>query len=207
MLLQRVHRELDTAMAILLYGSQYLGNFIPGHEKDPPVIAEENKIVILGPYSPATNDEPHGTLDFIQLGPMSQDKPGEIIGVDIHCFNTIDATLFHYKGYDGTYCGNSDGGDKHNFCVADNAVVTLVHMGFASGLLAEVQYKFSDGTDTGILGNAGHWQMGYFDLDTKKTFDNKYVLRSVNMQPGRGPSSTTGVAGVLPTYHNINLLK
>ena len=90
---------------------------------------------------------------------MSNDKPGTITQVDVRAYNSIDGTQIHYKGHMGTFVGNWGGGALHKFPVADKAVVNFVHMGFAQGLLAEVQYKASDKTDTGKIGNKSGWHI------------------------------------------------
>ena len=80
-------------------------------------------------------------------------------------------------------------------------------MGFAQGLLAEVQYKASDKTDSGKLGNKSGWHIRYtVNLDTSVILDANFILRAINMQEGTGPSKTTGVANVLLTYHHNSLI-
>lgn len=209
MLKQRVFSELNAALVKSVYLRVFeLGNFIPGHEDDQPVAHQSAGILYLGPFSVASCDGYHNYKDFLTFdGVMSSDKPGKITQVDVRAFNSIDGSQIHYRGHDGTFVGNQGGGAAHTFKIADEAVVNFVHMGFASGLLAEVQYKASDKTDSGMLGNASGWKMRYkVDMETSQLLDENFVLQGINMQAGDGPDPTTGVAVVLLTYYHKSLI-
>lgn len=209
MLKQRVFSELNAALVKSVYLRAFeLGNFIPGHEHDQPVAYQSVGILELGPFSVASSDGDHDLKDFSTFfGLMSSDTPGKITQVDVRAFNSIDGSQMHYRGHDGTFVGNRGGGAPHTFKIADEAVVNFVHMGFAIGLLAEVQYKASDKTDSGMLGNASGWKMNYkVDMETSQLLDENYVLQGINMQEGSGPNSTTGVAVVLLTYYHKSLI-
>ena len=209
MLKHRVLSEIVAQMVKSVYIAVFeLGRFIPGHENDPPVADKSLGILSLGPFSVASADDKHDWSDFQSFkGSLSNDKPGTITQVDVRAYNSIDGSQIYYKGHKGTFVGNSKGGELHKFPVADKAVVNYVHMGFAQGLLAEVQYKASDKTDSGKLGNKSGWHIRYtVNLDTSVILDANFILRAINMQEGMGPSKTTGVANVLLTYHHNSLI-
>ena len=203
MLKQRVFSEINSAFVKSVYLRAFeLGNFIPGHEHDQPVAYQSVGILDLGPFSVASSDGDHDYDDFLSFsGDMSSDTPGKITQVDVRAFNSIDGSQMHYRGHDGTFVGSPGGGAPHTFKIANEVVVNFFHMLFAMGLLAEVQYKASDKTDSGMLGNGSGWNMRYkVDMETSQLLDENFVLQGINMQAGAGPSSTTGVAVVLLTY-------
>lgn len=208
MLKHRVLSEMVAQMVQSVYLEVFeLGRFVPGHENDPPVADKKLGVLSLGPFSVASADGKHNWTDFLSFkGSMSNDKPGTITQVDVRAYNSIDGTQIHYKGHMGTFVGNRGGGALHKFPVADKAVVNFVHMGFAQGLLAEVQYKASDKTDTGKLGNKSGWHIRYaVTLDTSVILDDTFVLQAINMQEGTGSNNTTGVANMLLTYYHASL--
>jgi len=211
MLKQRVFSELNAALVKNVYLRAFeLGNFIPGHENDQPVAFQSVGILNLGPFSVASSDEErHYPKDFRTFtGTMSSDPPGKITQVDVRAGNSIDGSQMHYRGHNGSFVGNPSGGSPHTFKIADEAVVNFVHMGFAAGVLAAVQYKASDKTDSGRLGNASGWEMRYnVDVETSELLDENFVLQGINMQAGTGPDRGDGVANVLLTYYHKSLIK
>lgn len=213
MLKQRVFSSSNAELLKMVYVPVFvLGRFIPGHEHDKPVADKSIGIIQLGPFSVASlGKQGHEITDFQTFtGQLSHDGPGKITQVDVRAYNSIDATQIHYKGHDGTFVGNPEGGAAHTFPVADKAVVNFVHMGFHNGLLAEVQYKCSDNTDTGKLGNKSGWNIRAdqtVDLETSAILDKSFVLRVINMQGGSGPDPSTGVANVILTYYHTSLMQ
>ena len=210
MLKHRVLSEIVAQMVKSVYIEVFeLSRFIPGHENDPPVANKSLGVLSLGPFSVASADGNHVYTDFLSFkGSFSNDAPGTITRVDVRAYNSIDGSQIHYKGHNGTFVGNPSGGALHKFPVADKAIVDFVHMGFAQGLLAEVQYKASDKTDSGKLGNKSGWHIRYaVNLDTSVILDTTFVLVAINMQKGTGPNNTTGVANVLLTYYHNSLIQ
>ena len=142
-----------------------------------------------------------------------------ITQLDVYTFeNHISSGQIHYKGYDGTYIGIVDPFHlktlrRYDFPLQEKSAVMCIHMSFDdNGILAQLQYKFSNGTDTGYLGNPDSdskclWYT--LDLDTTAILDETFVLAAINMAQGEGikPPKTIYAGGMTLTYLHKSLLK
>ena len=190
---QKMVSEADSEMMEVYSRTFYLENFIPGKECNPPKVDPNLKIniVAVGPYSVATADVSHPPSDAkIGSSKPVADKPGIITSILVREYNSIDAMQLTYSDHVGPLVGNSRGGQPHTIQLKDRYIV-YVHLGFANGVLAQVQFIFSDGTKTPILGNRSKWK-----LEVVKTvgLGKDWQLACIHMVSGSGPSGTRGPA-------------
>jgi len=173
----------DQLMLTAIAPTFFLVRFLPDQANADPVPHSENLgKIVLGPYhsDPWYND-PDNYLD---------DPTDKIIDhIIVNEWNSIDwLQIFYTDGSSGNGVGD-DGGQEHNIGVKrDNKWVTAVNTQSDQGILAAIQFVFSDGTQTNMLGNRSGWQTRNYSTGPQ----GDYYLTGFSLEQGPGPSDTQG---------------
>ncbi|RGB39609.1 hypothetical protein C1646_754238 [Rhizophagus diaphanus] len=176
-----------------------------------PTIANPSSVgtLWLGVYGRDTfPDGTHISDDAEVKYELSTDKPDMITGINIYEYNIIDALKFFYNNRSGTLVGNSKGGhlttirglkNQYNYVIA-------VDLYFNYRILCAIEFHFSNGESTGILGNR-------IKADSKKVScgpigkNNDFKLIGVSMASGKAdpPECSEGVAYISLCFQHVRI--
>ncbi|UII33667.1 hypothetical protein LVD17_07525 [Fulvivirga ulvae] len=162
-----------------------------------PILAELDTIV-LGPYL-WTRFRGTGNMRNTLISGWSRDKPsGEVKKINIYAYNSIDGLQFIYPNMNGTKVA-SGGGDSFTLDLKGKQCIGA-KVNYSSGLAYRIQFLFADGSASPIYGNKGKWMpIAYADA----TVGRAYKLAYGNFAKGTGPSSTTGINGIIFTFKRV----
>ncbi|GBB92360.1 hypothetical protein RclHR1_00020063 [Rhizophagus clarus] len=176
-----------------------------------PTIADPPSVGTLwfGVYGRDTfPDGTHVSDDAEVKYELSTDKPNTITGININEYNIIDALKFFYNNRSGTLVGNSKGGHLTTIRGLNNQFnyVIAVDLYFNYRILCAIEFHFSNGESTGVLGNR-------IKADAEKVScgpigkNNDFKLIGVSMASGKAdpPEYFEGVAYISLCFQHVRV--
>jgi hypothetical protein len=177
-----------------------------------PTIAESSVSTLwFGVYGRDTfPDGTHTSIDTEANYELCIDKPGIITGININEYNVIEALRFFYNNRPGTYVGNPKGGHLTTIRGLNNQYnhIVAVDLYFKYHILCAIEFHFSSGQSTGILGN----RMKTANLEKVSCGpigkNNDFKLIGVSMASGKGdyPQSVDGVAYISLCFQHVRVV-
>ncbi|XP_031564352.1 uncharacterized protein LOC116299775 [Actinia tenebrosa] len=200
----RMYNEANASMMMDAFIRTFsLGNFLPGHENDAAKADTTVSEVSYGPYSVALTKGDHEKKNMATIiGQELKDNNGVITEIHIWAGNFVERIQFHYEGKGA---GHAFGAPKvsskseHVITLSDTHV-TGMKMGFSNGVMARVQFKFSDGSSSDAYGNRG-WRMKY---KQEVDVDSDFRLVGATGRKGNGPGAV-GLAEMMFNFQHISV--
>lgn len=194
----RMKNRAIADMAGALASSFLINVYDPKTRNDPPIVDPTLAVLTLGPFCSAS-------LGLDRRGNVSinnTDAPyGQVTSITVREYNAIDGFQLHYLGRDGYFCGSRTGGEPHEPGPGTGVHMTGICGGFAKGLMFWVNIYFSDGGNSGVLGNRAGWSGTSFNA----VFDSAYEIVSAGYAEGSGPGGTSGVGLIMLTARHASL--
>lgn len=182
---QRVYTQATAQIASALAGTYTLHRYLPGHEKDQPVVQAGLDYFVVGPSSVTTLGISYdGPLDY-----AVSDRPGRMSKVWLSSGNSIDGLQFTYGDRAGALIGSAAGADVEIPVGQDQHFIGL-YMAFSQGIMYLLKVLQS-ASESALYGNTG-WQGKAIAASAGPA----YEMVGGQFTEGSGPSNTRGTAVV-----------
>ncbi|KAM3927280.1 uncharacterized protein RB166_010022 [Leptodactylus fuscus] len=134
----------------------YFDNFIPGKEDNPSVIPPSMSIASFGPISP----DLQGGNQRARLYAPPEDNPfgWDVSSINVRAGDVIDGFQVIYSTHNGSFVGNSAGGNLHQIPL-NNRCVESIRFGENYCNIVDLTIGFSNGESSGRLGNGAGWDV------------------------------------------------
>lgn len=200
----RMYNEANASMMMEAFIQTFsFVTFLPGHENNPPKADSSVSEVSYGPYSVALTKGNHEKKNMdTMIGEELKDDNGVITEIHVWAGNFVERIQFHYesKGAGHAFGALKVNSKSEHVITLSDTHVTGMKMGFSNGVMARVQFKFSDGTSSNSYGNKG-WRM---KCKQEVKADNDFRLVGATGRRGNGPGAV-GLAEMTFNFQHISV--